>query len=86
VTVEVQPKYSFSSVEMCRDFILAGHGAALLRKELAEPDEKAGRLVRLLSDWSGGFSHDVSLVTGSGQLPRRVRVFVDHMQACYAAL
>ncbi|MDK2956800.1 MAG: hypothetical protein PWQ57_2296 [Desulfovibrionales bacterium] len=86
VTVEVQPKYNFSSVEMCRDFILAGHGAALLHRELAEPDEKAGRLVRLLPDWSGGFAHDVNLVTGSSQLPRRVRLFVDHILSTRALL
>ncbi|MGE4552721.1 MAG: LysR family transcriptional regulator [Desulfovibrionaceae bacterium] len=85
VTVEVQPKYRFSSVEMCRDFVLAGHGAALLRRERAEPDEKAGRLVRLLPNWTGGFVHDVSLVTGSSQLPRRVRLFVDHMLAAQAS-
>jgi len=79
VTVEVEPQYSFSSVEMCRDFLLAGHGVAMIRKERAEPDEKAGLLVRLLPDWSGGFVHDVNLVTGSGQLPHRVRLFVDHV-------
>lgn len=79
VTVEVEPRYNFSSVEMCRDFLLAGHGVAMLRKERAEPDERAGRLVRVLPDWSGGFVHDVNLVTGSSQLPQRVRLFVDHV-------
>ncbi|ABB39287.2 transcriptional regulator, LysR family [Oleidesulfovibrio alaskensis G20] len=84
VTVDVVPRYSFSSVEMCRDFLLAGHGVALLRKERARPDEKAGRLVRLLPDWSGGFVHDVNLVMGSRQLPMRVRLFVDHVLAQFA--
>jgi len=86
VTVEIQPGYTFSSVEMCRDFAVAGHGVALLRRQMAAPDERAGRLVRVLPEWSGGFEHDVSLVTGSGQLPQRVRLFVDHMQALYASL
>ncbi len=81
ITVEVQPKYSFSSVEICRDFALAGHAVAMLHEGLAEPEEKAGRLVRLLPDWSGGFVHDVNLVTGSSQLPLRVRLFVDHMMS-----
>ncbi|MBG0791413.1 MAG: LysR family transcriptional regulator [Desulfovibrionaceae bacterium] len=84
VTVEVRPQYTFGSVEMCREFALAGHGVALLRKEKAELDEKAGRLVRLLPDWSGGFVHDVHLVTGSNQLPQRVRLFVDHIRAHFA--
>ena len=79
VTVEIQPSYSFCSVEMCRDFALAGHGVAMIRKEQAEPDEQAGRLVRLLPDWSGGFVHDVNLVVGTRQLPQRVRLFVDHI-------
>ncbi len=81
VTVEIQPKYNFSSVEMCRDFLLAGHGVAMIRRERAEPDEKAGRLVRVLPDWSGGFVHDVNLVMGLSQLPQRVRLFVDHVMS-----
>lgn len=81
VTVEVQPKYSFSSVEACRDFVLAGLGVGLLRLGRAERDEQAGRLVRLLPDWSGGFVHDVNMVMGSSQLPRRVRLFMDHVLA-----
>lgn len=79
IFVEVQPRYSFSSVEVCRDFALAGHGVALLRGGRVESDEKAGRLVRVLPDWNGGFVHDVNLVMGSSQLPRRVRLFVDHV-------
>ncbi len=86
VVVEIQPQYTFSSVEMCRDFVLAGQGIALLRGALAESDERAGRLVKVLPEWSGDFEHDVYLVTGSGQLPQRVRLFVDHIQAFYASL
>ncbi len=85
VIVEIQPKYTFSSVEMCYDFVLAGRGIALLRGVEAEPDEKAGRLVRVLPEWSGGFEHDVYLVTAAGQLPQRIRLFVDHIQALYAS-
>lgn len=84
VMVEVQPRYTFSSVEMCQDFVMAGLGVALLRGLQVEPDEKAGRLVRLLPEWSGGFGHDVSVVTGPGRLPQRVRLFVDFIQAHYA--
>lgn len=81
MSVEIEPRYTFSSVDLCRDFVLAGHGVALLRAGRAAQDEKAGRLVRLLPDWSGGFAHDVKLVTGSSQLPRRIRLFVDHVLA-----
>ncbi|WP_319466818.1 LysR family transcriptional regulator [uncultured Pseudodesulfovibrio sp.] len=79
VVVEVEPHYIFSSVGVCLDFALAGHGVAMIREGDAEPDEKAGRLVRVLPEWSAGFVHDVSMVTGSSQLPRRVRLFMDHI-------
>lgn len=82
IIVELQPKYTFSTVEMCRDFCLAGHGVALLRDLTALPDEQAGRLVRVLPEWTG-MEHDVCMVTGSSQLPRRVRLFVDHMLSLY---
>jgi DNA-binding transcriptional LysR family regulator len=85
VTVDIHPQYTFSSVEMCRDFALAGHGVTLIRKGRADADEKAGRLVRVLPDWSGGFAHDVNLVVGSSQLPQRVRLFMDHILACVHA-
>ncbi|GAB6178430.1 LysR family transcriptional regulator [Desulfobaculum senezii] len=81
IIVDIDPQYSFSSVEMCRDFLMAGRGVAMLRKERAAPDEHAGRLVRLLPDWSGGFIHDVNMVTGSRQIPKRVRLFMDHVAA-----
>ncbi|WP_316897147.1 LysR family transcriptional regulator [Pseudodesulfovibrio indicus] len=79
VFVEVQPQYSFSSVGVCLDFTLAGHGVGMIRGRDAESAEQSGRLVRVLPDWSGGFVHDVSMVTGSSQLPRRVRLFMDHI-------
>ena len=79
VTVEVEPRYSFSSAEMCRDFVLAGHGVGMLRESIAEAAEREGRIIRLLPDWSAGFVHDVNMVMGSSQLPRRVRLFVDFL-------
>lgn len=85
VVVEIEPQYSFSSVGVCLDFALAGHGVAMIREGDAETDEKAGRLVRVLPDWSAGFIHDVSMVTGSSQLPRRVRLFMDHILASVAS-
>lgn len=79
VTLEIEPRYRFSSSEICREFAVAGHGIAMLRASLALPDEKAGRLVRVLPEWSG-FRHDLHLVTGPGQLPQRIRSFIDHVQ------
>jgi DNA-binding transcriptional LysR family regulator len=86
VTVDIEPHYSFSSVDICLDFALAGHGVMLLRRQEGEPYEKDGRLVRVLPEWSGGFEHDVHVVTGGSQLPRRIRLFLDHILECYAGL
>ncbi|WP_027183199.1 LysR substrate-binding domain-containing protein [Desulfovibrio inopinatus] len=71
--------------EICRDVAVAGLGIALLRETRVASDEQAERLVKILPEWSGDFEHDVHRVTGSGQLPRRVRLFVDHIQKQYAA-
>ncbi|MFW5497790.1 MULTISPECIES: LysR family transcriptional regulator [unclassified Maridesulfovibrio] len=84
VAIQIQPKYKFSSVDMCRDFALAGHGLTLIRRQEAEPYEKDGRLIKVLPEWSGGFEHDVHIVTGSAQLPQRIRIFLDHIQDFYA--
>jgi DNA-binding transcriptional LysR family regulator len=84
-TLEIQPAYVFSSVAPCRDFALAGRGIAMLREVTASPDEKAGRLVRVLPEWNG-FRHDLKLVTAPGQLPQRVHAFVDHIVTDYLSL
>ncbi|ACS81602.1 transcriptional regulator, LysR family [Maridesulfovibrio salexigens DSM 2638] len=86
VTIQIEPKYKFSSVDICRDFALAGHGLTLIRRQEAEPYEREGRLIKVLPEWSGGFEHDVHIVTGSAQLPQRIRIFLDHIQEFYALL
>jgi DNA-binding transcriptional LysR family regulator len=83
VMLEIQPAYTFSSVELCREFALAGLGITMLRRQLAADDEKTGKLVRVLPEWMG-LKHDLKLVTAPGQLPGRVRLFVEHMLASYS--
>ena len=85
VTVEIRPAFTFSAVDLCREFALAGHGVAMLRTVLVAPYEESGRLVRVLPDWSGP-KHDLNLVTGPGQLPARVRLFLEYMQKHYRSL
>ncbi len=86
VSIQIQPKYTFSSVEICRDFALAGHGLTLIRWQEADQYEKEGRLIKVLPEWSGGFEHDVHVVTGSPQLTQRLRLFLDHIQNFYDSL
>lgn len=76
--LHLRPRFVFSSSAQCRDFALAGHGVALLRSALAEKHEKSGTLIRVLPKWKGP-EHDLYMVTGPGQLPRRVRLFTDYI-------
>lgn len=86
VSIDIQPRYTFSSVDICRDFALAGLGLTMIREVEARSYEESGKLVKILPEWSGGFEHDVLVVTGSSQLPKRVRLFIDHIQKSYAEL
>jgi DNA-binding transcriptional LysR family regulator len=83
IALTIRPRFFFSSVALCREFALAGHGVTLLRTVLAESDEQSGELVRVLPDWRGP-EHDVYMVTGPGDLPRRVRLFMDYVLNYFA--
>lgn len=80
----IRPRFTFSSTALCREFAIAGHGVALLRSALAVPDERSGDLIRILPDWKGP-EHDLYMVTGPGQLPRRVRLFMEYIMKHFAA-
>ena len=84
-TVHIRPAYTFSSITLCREFALAGQGVLLMQKSMAARDEKNGRLVRLLPEWNGP-GHDIYIVMASGQIPKRIRVFVDYMVEAVAEL
>lgn len=73
------------NVSLCLEFALAGHGVAMLRKNMAAPEEKRGRLVRLLPEWNGPH-HDLYTVTPAGQKPERVRIFADYLEDFFAGL
>lgn len=85
ITQTVNPTHTLSSVKLCIEFALAGLGVAMIRKTAAAAHAESGRLVRVLPDWEGP-RHDLKLVTGPGQLPHRVRLFVDYMLNHYASI
>lgn len=74
--ITVAPQYTFSSIAICHEFAVAGHGITMLRKNIAEENERDGSLVRLLPEWSG-MHHDMYIITPQRQIPRRVRLFVE---------
>lgn len=85
VVCSVRPRHVFSSISLCQEFVLAGQGVALLRKHLAVEDVKAGRLVRLLPEWTGT-RHELFMVRAPGQPPKRVQVFMDYMGEFFDSL
>lgn len=85
VAVQTRPVHSFGSVSLVQEFAVAGHGVCMLRSHTAYRDEQAGRLIRLLPEWTGR-KHDVFMVMAPGKMPRRVRIFVDYMAEFLAGL
>ena len=83
--VHTIPRFTVSSALLVLEFALGGHGVGLLREELAAPHEKSGRLVRLLPQWNGP-AHDLYIIVGGRQVPRRVQIFVDHMLKHFSSL
>lgn len=77
-TITVTPAHTFSSILLCHEFALAGHGITMLRKHIAAHDEQEGNLVHVLSDWCG-LQHNLYIITGKRQIPQRVRLAVDFL-------
>lgn len=83
--VHTTPRFTVSSALLVREFALGGHGVGLLRKELAAPYEESGQLVRLLPQWNGP-DHDMFVIVGGSQVPRRVQVFVEYMLKFFSSM
>lgn len=77
-TVTLRLTHQFTCACACLNFALAGLGLILLSPRQAEPHLKTGSLVRLLEDWDPP-GEDVYLVAASNWVPRRVRLFMEHL-------
>jgi len=72
--------------ETMRQMVLAGTGIARLGLWHVAEDFKRGALVPLLEKFNPGDLEIISAVqVGGGQVPRRVRAFIDHMAETVAA-
>ena len=85
VTVPLKLVHTFNSISATLDFVLAGLGMACLPKQLAEPHVRAGRLIGLLKDWELP-QINAYLVMASHQIPRRVRMLIDHLVNYFGTL
>jgi DNA-binding transcriptional LysR family regulator len=75
--VAVLARYAVSSVELAHRAALAGHGITVLPSFLCDKDLAAGRLVRVLTDWSPGEVQVHFVYPSHRHLSARVRAFVD---------
>lgn len=83
--VQVSGPLSSNSGEMVRDWCLAGHGIMLRSLWDIAPQLDSGELVRVLPGWSMPDADIHWLAPHRPQVPRRIRLLVDHLAAQFGA-
>lgn len=75
-TVKVKGRFLCDATVLARPLALAGQGIASLLGRTAAADADAGRLVRILPEWSSA-TVPLLIITPTKLLPMRTRLFVD---------
>jgi len=83
--VKVSGKLSTNHGEVAVDWALDGHGILLRSLWDTAADLRAGRLVRVLPDWSGSPADIYALYPQRLNLSAKVRVFLDFLTERFAA-
>jgi DNA-binding transcriptional LysR family regulator len=78
VSLEVSGPVTSAAGAVVHALALAGAGVALMPTFAVRVDLAAGRLVRVAPDWTGP-SLDLTALWTHRELPRRARVFLDHL-------
>jgi DNA-binding transcriptional LysR family regulator len=79
--VQVTSRLRSDNGEVAHDWALAGCGLIMKSWVDVAPDLRAGRLVRVLPEWSSDPAPVCALFPSSRQLPTRVRLFLDAISA-----
>jgi DNA-binding transcriptional LysR family regulator len=80
IEIPVRGGVQINNGETMRQMALAGAGIARLGRWHVTDDVKSGALVLLLEKYNPGDLETISAVyVGGGQVPRRVRAFIDYM-------
>jgi DNA-binding transcriptional LysR family regulator len=80
LSISVRSPASLNSIGLIRRFAAQGLGIALLPEGLCREDVEAGRLARVLEDWSPP-RVPIYALTATRLLPAKTRVFIDFVQA-----
>jgi DNA-binding transcriptional LysR family regulator len=83
--VPVSGPLSSNSGELVRDWCLAGHGIMLRSLWDIAPQLSSGELVRVLPGWSMPDADIHWLAPYRAQVPRRIRLLVDHLATAFKA-
>lgn len=79
VTLPYEPPLRLGSHLAVRDAVVAGAGVAALPGIVARPDIEAGRLVRVLPDWSTPRKAIYFVYPSAQSVTARLRAFIDHV-------
>lgn len=79
VVLPYQPPLRLGSHLAVRDAVVAGAGIAALPGIVARPDIAAGRLVRVLPDWSTPRKAIYFVYPSAQSVTARLRAFIDHL-------
>jgi DNA-binding transcriptional LysR family regulator len=79
VTLRFQPPLRLGSHLAVRDAAVAGAGIATLPRMIATPEIAAGRLVRILPDWSTPRKAIYFVYPSAQSVTARLRAFIDHL-------
>jgi DNA-binding transcriptional LysR family regulator len=78
-TVGVEGHISVNSMTLLRQLLLSGAGIGLVPDRLMHDDVQHGRAVRVLPGWQAPAVEAHVLYRSRTLLPRRVRLFVEHL-------
>ena len=79
ITLPYNPPLRLGSHLAVRDAVVAGAGIAALPGMIARPEIAAGRLVRVLPDWSTPRKAIYFVYPSAQSVTARLRVFIDHL-------
>ena len=79
--IPVRPRLLVNDLELMREAAIFGLGVAILPAHHCAGDIRAGRLLRLLPDWTTPETPTFAVFPSSRHLSPKTRAFLDHLQA-----
>jgi DNA-binding transcriptional LysR family regulator len=83
--VVLRPKHTVQSIGLAIESLLAGQGVTMVIPQLANALDRKEEFVYLLPDWHLA-KVDINLTMPDDKMPKRIRLFVDHIVAHFQSL